>query len=116
MHESLQIWLIWYIDIAKFSLSRSIFCVTNYPNLSDFFFIEEYQFSSTFLLLTFYAKFNFYSTLFSKVMSNFQRLLLNFIALVIGHKHKGRVQNLGHTNVHVGYFDFAMKKIGVLLF
>ena len=49
-------------------------------------------------------------------MSNFQRLLLNFIALVIGHKHKGRVQNLGHTNVHVGYFDFAMKKIGVLLF
>ena len=33
---------------AKILLSKSIFYVKNHPNLSQFFFIEEYQFRSTF--------------------------------------------------------------------
>ena len=33
---------------AKIWLSKSIFYVKNHPNLSHFFFIEEYQFRSTF--------------------------------------------------------------------
>ena len=32
-------------------LSMSIFYVKNYPNLSHFFFIEEYQFRSTFFVI-----------------------------------------------------------------
>ena len=36
---------------AKILLSRSIFYVKNYPNLSHFFFIEEYQFKSTFFVI-----------------------------------------------------------------
>ena len=44
------------------------FKVKNHPNLSDFFFIEEYGFRSTFfVLLTFLITF----TLFSKMMPNF---------------------------------------------
>ena len=35
---------------AKIWHSKSIFCVKNYPNLSQFFFIKEYQFRSTFFV------------------------------------------------------------------
>ena len=40
-------------------VSYLIFYVKNYPNLSQFFFIEEYQFRACFLLLTFLENFNF---------------------------------------------------------
>ena len=36
---------------AKIWLSKSIFYVKNHPNLSHFFFIEEYQFRSTFFVI-----------------------------------------------------------------
>ena len=44
---------------AKVWLSKSIFYVKKHRNLSQFFFIEKYQFRSTFLLLTFFDKINF---------------------------------------------------------
>ena len=52
-------------------ISKSIFGVKNRLYLSHFFFIEKYQFRSTFLLLTFFNNINFGITLFSKIMSNF---------------------------------------------
>ena len=36
---------------AKIWVSKSIFYVKNYPNLSQFFFIEEYQFRGTFFVI-----------------------------------------------------------------
>ena len=36
---------------TKIWLSKSIFYVKNYWNLSDFFFIEEYQLGSTFVVI-----------------------------------------------------------------
>ena len=36
---------------AKIWLSKSIFYVKNHPNLSQFFFFEEYQFRSTFYVI-----------------------------------------------------------------
>jgi hypothetical protein len=38
----------------KILLSKSIFYVRNHQNLSQYFFIEEYKFWSTFLLLMFF--------------------------------------------------------------
>ena len=39
---------------AKISLSKSIFYVKNYPNLSHFFFIEKYQFMGILFVVDFF--------------------------------------------------------------
>ena len=39
--------------------SKSIFYVKNHRNLSQFFFLEEYQFRSTFFVMTFFDNINF---------------------------------------------------------
>jgi hypothetical protein len=43
---------------AKIGLSKSIFCVKNCPNLSNFFFIEEYKFRTTFYVTDSFNNFN----------------------------------------------------------
>ena len=43
-----------FSQIMKFGLSKSIFYVEKHRNLSNFFFIEHYQFRPTF-----FANFNF---------------------------------------------------------
>ena len=63
---------------GKILTSKSIFYVKYYPNLSIFFFIEEYDFRGTLMLFTFFENFNFFTTLFPKMTSNFWQLLLNW--------------------------------------
>ena len=59
--------------MSQIWLSKSFFYV---KNLSEFFFIEEYQFRrSFFLLLSFFKNFNFWTTLFYKMVPNFWRSL-----------------------------------------
>ena len=43
---------------AKIWLSKSIFYVKNHFNLSQFFFVEEYQFRSTFFVIDIFWKFH----------------------------------------------------------
>ena len=62
--------------ITKFGHSKSIFYVKKSRNLSNFFFIEEYQFRSTFFVIHIFDNFNFSSTLFSKMMVIFWLNLL----------------------------------------
>ena len=75
-----------------------------------FFFIEQYQFRSTYFVIDSFDNFNFYSTLFSKMKAVFWRNLNKCTqylkGLVIDLEHKGRPckmcdsvrQKLGHTN------------------
>ena len=56
------------------NFQTSIFYVKNYPHLSQFFFMKEYQFRGMFLLLTFFENFNFLSTLFTEIMLIFRSL------------------------------------------
>jgi hypothetical protein len=52
---------------AKIGLSKIIFCVKTHQNLSDFFFIEEKEFRSTyFLLKRYFDNFNFKTTFLLK--------------------------------------------------
>ena len=58
-------------------LSKSIFSVKNHPNLSHFFFIKDYQFRSTFLLLKFFDKNQFLKFFITKMMPYFWQLVIN---------------------------------------
>ena len=93
--------------IAKFWLPKSIFYVKDYLNLPILL-------GAHFLLWNCFDNFDFYSTLFSKMMSIFWWLLLNWyhdlifsIGLVIGLEHKWKAckmcesvqKKFGHTNI-----------------
>ena len=61
--------------MAKFWLSKSIFYVINYPNISKKIFIDQYHFIAHFSLLPFFETSNFEALiLFSKNVPNFCRL------------------------------------------
>ena len=47
------------VEIANFWLSKSIFYIKNYPNLSIFFFTEEYQFRSTLFVIDIFWQLQF---------------------------------------------------------
>ena len=76
--------------MAKFSPSKSIFYVKNYPNLSNFFFIEEYDFRGTpfvidiFWKLQFLNHFIFYNdvqflTTFTQVNARLKNFLMGWL-------------------------------------
>ena len=48
-----------FLDLALSWLSKSIFYVKNYPNLSNFFFIEQYQFRSTYFVIDIFCQLQF---------------------------------------------------------
>ena len=50
---------------AKIWLSKSIFCIKNYPKLSHFFLLTNINLGTHFLLLTFFDNINFWITLLS---------------------------------------------------
>ena len=58
-------------NMAKFWLSKSIFYVKNYPNLSKKIFIMIF-------VIDIFFNFSFQTTLFSKMTSNFWQRLLNW--------------------------------------
>ena len=57
---------------------QTIFYVKNYMNLSNFFSLKNIFLGAHFLLLIFFENSNFQTILFSKMTSNFWRLLLNW--------------------------------------
>ena len=54
------------------------FLCQKWSKLSKNHFIEEYHFSSTFFVSDIFWQLNFWTTFFSKMMSNFWQLLLNW--------------------------------------
>ena len=52
-------------------LSKSIFYVKNYPNLSQFFFIEEYQFRSTFFDIDIFLQHKYLNHLLNSLLDNY---------------------------------------------
>ena len=59
-------------------LSKSIFYVKNYPNLSQFFFsLKNINLGARFLLLTFFDNIIFYITFLTKMMPNFWHFPIN---------------------------------------
>ena len=57
---------------AKIVLSKSIFYVKKHLNLSDLFFsFKNISLEEGFLLLSFFENFNFWTSLFSKMVPNF---------------------------------------------
>ena len=62
----------WRLKNPDFWLSKSIFYVKNYPNLSNFFFIEEYQFRGIFVVIDIFWKLQFLNHFVTKIMPIFQ--------------------------------------------
>ena len=67
------------IEVFKiYKIQLSIVYVENYLNLSKKKIIEEYDFRGTIFVIDIFENFNFWTTLFPKMMSNFWRLLYNW--------------------------------------
>ena len=62
----------WWLKNADFWLSKSIFYVKNYPNLSKIFFIEEYQIKGIFFVIDIFWKLQFLKRFVTKIMPFFQ--------------------------------------------
>ena len=56
---------------AKIGLSKSVFYGKNYPNLSQFFFIEEYQFRSTFFDIDIFLQHKYLNHLLNSLLDNY---------------------------------------------
>ena len=108
--------------MAKFWLSKSIFYLKNDPNLSHFFFSEEYHFRSTFFVINIFWKLQFlklfcflkwclifFDDFYLKTDLKTQKLF-NGLIVGFGLKRKpGRMwdnvcEKWGHTNSHVYAF------------